>query len=172
MPLLRQHSDLCPVLAQSRASGTPWWIARMTKPEQAFYGHLFTTHNINHTGMGARHSRQEINKDPEPLSRAELLRDTPRAHLTPPPPHLVPRWLFLTSAAPSCVSGRSGGQCKSQEAESPSPIHVGSQPPSGPRGEHQAPPAPGLQILKMGVAGPPEVWGQGRSLHNKYQAAQ
>lgn len=85
MPLLGQHSDLCPVLAQSRASGTPWWTARMTKPEQAFYGHLFTTHNINHTGMGARRSRQEINKDPEPLSRAELLRDTPRAHLTPPP---------------------------------------------------------------------------------------
>ena len=35
--------------------------------EQAFYSHLFTTHNINHTGVGARRGRQEINKDSEPL---------------------------------------------------------------------------------------------------------
>lgn len=58
----------------------------MSKPEQASYGHLFITHNVNHPGVGARRSGQESNKGPKPLSTAGLLRDTPRAHLTPPPP--------------------------------------------------------------------------------------
>lgn len=82
------------VLACSRASGDSLVDSPNDQTRAGFYGHLFTTHNINHIGMGARHSRQEINKDPELLSRAELLRDTPRAHLTPPPPTWSPDGSF------------------------------------------------------------------------------
>lgn len=143
----------------------------MTKPEQASYGHLFITHNVNHPGVGARRSGQESNKGPKPLSTAGLLRDTPRAHLTPPPPPPVPDGL-VDHTAPGCVSGRRGGGAGPRRLSHLPSIHVRSQPPSGPRGEHPGPFRPQVcKSLKRGWD-PPEVWGQGRSLHNTCQAAQ
>lgn len=142
----------------------------MTKPEQASYGHLFITHNINHPGVGARRSGQESNKGPKPLSRAGLLRDTPRAHLTPPP---WSQMASLTTLLQGVFLEGVGGSADPRRLSHLPSIHVRSQPPSGLRGEHPGPFWPQVcKSLKWGWQAPPEVWGQGRSLHNKCQAAQ
>ena len=152
-----QRSDLHSVLAQSRASVTPRRPARMTKPEQAFYGHFFTAHNINHPG--ARRGGQEINKDPEPLPRAGLPGTGPGAHRTPAP--RVPRWPFLTTAV--CPRGGSADAAPRDGGTFPT-ICTHSQPPSGAtRGAPVPLLASGLLIPKMGLtAAPPRVVGTGK----------
>lgn len=129
-----QRSDLHSVLAQGWASVTPRRPARMTKPEQAFYGHFFTTHNINHPG--ARRGGQEINEDPEPLPRAGLPGTGPGAHLTAAP--RVPRWPSLTTAV--CLGGGSADAGPTGWSHLPHHLHPVSAPVWGHEGGTCAPP--------------------------------
>ena len=146
----------------------------MTKPEQASYGHLFITHNINHPGVGARCSGQESNKGPKPLLRAGLLRDTPRAHLTPPPrPPTGSQMASPITLLQGVFLEGGGGSARPRRLSHLPSIHIRSQPLFGLQGEHPGPSWPQVcKSLKWGWQAPPEVWGQGRSLHNKCQAAQ